>query len=248
MNKKQTISLILIFALLISIPIITGVFQKSGFELRISALEDDEPSNVIVSNIKDSSFRVVWITERETIGGVLLSDGVQFMENEKTSYHIIDVTGLEASTTYSFKLLSGSKQTGQEDGSDYTVETTSIDVTEENFLIYGQVFSADGFSFQQGGVISLELSNSTLESQTVSSVINETGGYQFDLGGLISKDLDRNYPYKDKATANLKVFISHDQQGVEKSFTVDFSTNRQIPNIYLGEVNIDIIPAIDGTE
>lgn len=247
MDKKKTLSLFSILALLVAIPIITGYLQKSGFEFRISALEEDEPRNVIVSDVKDVYFKVTWITERQVIGGVLLADGTQLMENEKSSYHSVTMTGLNSSTTYSFKLISGSKQFGREEGGDYTVDAASTSITEDKFLIYGQVFSADGFSFQQEGIVTLELSSSTLESQIISTIINETGGYQFDLGGLLSKSLDRNYPYKEQANARLKVYISHDQQGVDKQFAVDLSTNRQMPNIYLGEVNIDIIPAIDGS-
>ncbi len=248
MKKKNTLSLLIVVGLLVSIPMITGVLQKSGFELRISALENDEPVNVIVSDVKNDSFTVVWITERETIGGIVLSDGVQFMEDDKASYHLVDVEGLNPSTNYTFKLMSGSKKFEDEDGGDYSVTTASVSTNDGKFLIYGQVFSADGYSFQQGGIISLELSDSLYESQTVSAVINETGGYQFDLGGLLSSDLSRNYTYRQDSSAKLVVYVSHEQQGIEKFYNVNLANNRQIPNIYLGEVNIDIIPAIDGTE
>ncbi len=248
MKKNKTLSLLTLIGLLVAIPVVTGMFQRSGFELRISALEEDEPRNVVISDIKSTSFRVSWVTERQVIGGILMESGTQFNENTKSSYHTIEVTGLKASTTYTFNLLSDAKAWPMETGEDYTNRTSSMPVTDETFLVYGQVFSPDGFSFQQGGVISMQLIGGGYTSQIVSTIVNETGGYQFDLGGLQNDSLTRNFPYKQEVEADLKVYIAHDQQGVEKTFSIDFLSQRQIQNIYLGEVNIDIIPGIEGEE
>ncbi|MBN2015826.1 hypothetical protein JW766_03255 [Candidatus Dojkabacteria bacterium] len=247
MNKKQKISLLVVVALLIMIPVVTGIFQRSGFEIRISALEEDDPRNTAISDIKDTSFKVCWITEREVIGGVLLSDGTRFSESDKTSYHSVTVTGLESVRVYEFKLLSGTKEFTTEAGSDYSVTTASVSGTGDDFLIYGQVFSPDGYSFQQGGVLTLVLEETGKESQVLATTINETGGYQFNLGRLLANTLDRDFPYKKKVNVTLNVFISFEQQAVEKKYTVDLTSNRQIPNVYLGEVNIDIIPGIEGS-
>jgi len=246
MKKNKTLSLLTLVGLLVAIPVVTGVFQRSGFELRISALEEDEPRNVVISDVKSTSIKVSWVTERQVIGGILLENGTQFNESTKSSYHTIDVTGLKASTTYTFKLLSDAKAWTMETGSDYSIKTSSMPASSEKFLVYGQVFSPDGFSFQQGGVISMQLVSGSETSQIVSAVINETGGYQFDLGGLQNDSLIRSFAYKQEVEATLKVYIAHDQEGVEKTYSIDFLSQRQIQNIYLGEVNIDIIPGVVG--
>ena len=124
--------------------------------------------------------------------------------------------------------------------------TAQTSGSSDKFLVYGQVFSPDGYSFQQGGIITLELAIGSSKSQIIAAKINETGGYQFDLGGLYFSDFSSEFPNKIKSEALFKVYISHNEPAVEKRFPIDFSTNRQIPNIYLGEVNIDIIPAASG--
>jgi len=245
MQKKKTFSIVVVLALLVAIPILTGVLARKGFEFRIAALEDDTPRNIVISDVKDDSFKVNWITERNVIGGVVTSDGTKFLEDISTSFHSVTVMGLTASTDYSFKILSGSREFGREEG-DYTVKTASVSTSEDEFLIWGQVFSADGYSFQQGGVIVLELSNLTVQSQTIAAIINETGGYTMNLGGMLSKELNRNFPYRTKADAVFKIYTSHAEEYIEKKYSVDFSINRQIQNIYLGDVNIDLLPAIEG--
>lgn len=246
MQKKRTLTMVGFLALLIALPLLTGVLAKSGFELRISALEDDTPRNVVVSDVRDTSFRVSWITERSVIGGVVLSDGSKFLENDASSYHTITVTNVSASTSYLFKVMSGTKEFGKEEGDDYSVTTASVASSGEKFLVYGQVFSPDGYSFQQGGVITLQLYDGAQTSQVLSAVINEAGGYQFDLGGMLVEDLNATFSYTSKSDATFNVYISHTEGPVEKRYTVDFAINRQVPNLYLGEASIDLLPAIEG--
>lgn len=246
MRKNKTLTMVGFLALLIALPLITGILAKSGFEIRISALEEDEPRNVVVSDVRNTRFTVSWMSERSVIGGIVLSDGTRFMENDSTSYHTVTATGLNPATSYTFKAISGTKEFGKEEGGDYPVTTTRVASSEEKFLVYGQVFSPDGFSFQQGGVITLELYDGVLTSQIVSTIINESGGFQFDLGGLLANDLSRTFPYKTKSDATFDVYISHSEGAVEKRYTVEFSVNRQVQNIYLGEANIDLLPAIEG--
>lgn len=247
MKKRNVLPMIIVLALLIAIPVITGYFQRSGFELRISALEEDEPRNVQISDIKETSFKVTWITEREVIGGVSLKSGGKTFEEDSKSYHEVIISGLQRANSYKFVLLSGSTEYQKSEGIDYIVKTASAQIGDDQYLIYGQVFSPDGFSFQQGGILTLEMKKSSGKSQLVSTVINETGGYKIDLGGLLDQNLAQSFDYRQISEAVFQIYISHNQEGVEKRYTVNFSENRQIPNIYLGEVNIDIIPAIDGT-
>jgi len=247
MQRKKTFQLFVVLGLLITLPLATAYFARQGFELRISALEDDTPTHVVISDVSGNSFRVSWITERAVIGGILLSSQDRFAEDSKSSYHSIEIPGLKTSTEYKFELLSGTKEFKADDEKQYSVMTNGAVSTGKSYLVYGQVFSPDGFSVQQGGIITMRLESDTLSSQILSTTINEAGGYQFDIAGLLSKSLSRNYPYQTKVTAVLTVYISHEKTQVEKRHTVDFSINRQIPIVYLGDVNIDLIPAIDGT-
>jgi len=246
MKNSKFFKIAFFLLLLILIPIVSFVLMNSGFELRISALESDEPANVIISDIKSNSFKVSWITEKETLGSIKLSNGEIVAENETTSFHSLKFDGLKADTNYSFSLLSGSKEFKNPQGQLYTFKTAVIISSEDPFLVYGQVFSSDGFSVQQNGIITMTLENSGMVSNQITAIINETGGYQFDLGGLLSENLNRSFPYKVSSNATFKVYINNEDKFIERKYPVDFSINRQIPNLYLGDVEIDIITGIEG--
>jgi hypothetical protein len=220
--------------------------MRGDFDLRISALEDDTPTKVVVTDVKKNSFKVCWITEKETLGGVRLLDGSEILEDDITSYHEVVIASLNPGTNYTFEVLSDSKAYKDETGVDYQVKTALIGNTDETFLVYGQVFSSEGYSFQQGGIITMQLIDGSTKSQIVSTAINETGGYQLDIGGLLSESFTVPVSYKKKVDAVFNVYVSHTEPGIEKRYSVEFLNNRQIPNMYLGEVNIDVIPAIQG--
>ncbi len=245
MDKKKIISTVAVFSLLILIPVVTGILQRQNFEIRISALEDDTPRNVIITDVKSDSFKVGWLTERRVIGGVMLSDGMKFLDSEKTSYHLLEINGLNPGQNYRFILLSGDKEF-TDNGQQYSIKTSNFKISEGYFLVYGQVFNTNGYSFQQNGIISLRLTRGDKKSQVLSTKINESGGFQINLYGLLNEELNSLFPYDNDNTAILTVYTSFEAPGIEKRYPVNFSFNRQFPNVYLGEVNIDIIPAIEG--
>lgn len=246
MQSKKFFSFFVVIGLLVLLPVITVTLANQGFEIRISALEDDTPNNIVTTNVSNDSFSVSWITERPVIGGIKLADGTVFYEDDAASYHSLTVTGVNPDSIMQFTVLSGDKEFNRDNGSPYSVQTAQMSPTDDTFLVYGQVFSPDGFSFQQEGIVVLQLESATGKSQEISTLVNETGGYQVDLGGLLSSDLTRNFPYRGLATLTVTVYVSHEDPGVEKSFPINFSQVRQIPNVYLGDVNVDVIPAIEG--
>lgn len=244
MKKKSILSAVIIIGLIVTIPALTAVLVNNRFDIRISALEDDTPRNVVITDVRSSSFAVAWLTERSVVGGIELEDGTKFTESDKSVFHRVDVNGLKSGTTYNFRILSNAKPFTTV----YAVTPTNYAEGENPFLVYGQVFAPDGTSVQQGGIITLELLTSDSRSQVVSAVINETGGFQFDLGGMLGADLSAVFPYQGRANAIFKVYIAPDSNPIEKSFDLDFSINRQVPNVYLGEVGIDVIPGVSGNE
>lgn len=243
--KKKNFSLFILFFFAITLPIVSYILIQNNFELRISAFEDDTPRNVLISDIKDSSFKVSWLTEKKTIGSILIKGGVKYSEIDRTKFHTIEIKNLKSGGEYSFSIFSLDKEFF-ENGSYYKVRLAPIPISDSKFLVYGQVFSVDGYTVQQGGLISMYLKSGSLQSQKITTVINETGGYQFDLGSLYSSDLKNSFNYKLKSEAVFEIYTSHKDPKIERTYFVDFSTSRQIPNIYLGENSIDIIPGQSG--
>ena len=165
MDNKKFFTLLSFIAVLLIIPIATAAVQSGSFNLRISALESEEPYNVKITDVSSDSFRVSWVTERQVIGGVFMPNGLTFSEDDKTSYHSVRINTLDAATKYTFKLLSDSKEFVKPNGDDYSVKTAGSVGASDSFLVYGQVFSPDGYSYQQGGVITIQLSNPLSKSQ-----------------------------------------------------------------------------------
>ncbi len=245
MNQpKKLTQIFFVLGLFLILLLATIYLAQNNFELRISALEDDTPTHVVITDITESSFRISWITERKVIGGIDVINGDKVLDRDSTSFHSLNFKGLKPGTKYEFKLLSGTKEFKNPS---YSVSTSSTSLTEENFLVYGQVFDPNGVSFQQGGIMTLKLAKDNLKSQKLSTAINEAGGFSFNLGRLQDENLQRSFPYRDKVDALFEVFISSEGGTIEKKYTIDFSENRQIPNIYLGDVELDVIPSIDGT-
>ena len=246
MKAKNFFSTLILLAMLVIIPVSTTILLNNGFEMRISALESDEPTNVFITDIKDKSFKVVWITEKEVIGQVKLADSSIFSEDISTSYHSVFVTGLTPSTRYTFKLISNAKEFLDKNGNEYSLRTASFGAKESNFLIYGQVFSVDGKTVQQFGLITLELNNGYNTSQTVSSLINENGGFQMNLGGMLTDDLSSQFSLYGVNENIFNVYVTNKDTSIEKRVSLDYSVSRQIPNIYLGDISIDVMPGIEG--
>lgn len=246
--RNKAFSFFAIAALAISLPVTSYILVNNDFELRISAFESDEPVHVVVTDVKSGSFRITWMTQKEVIGGVRLVDNPTSPTFEETPsrYHSVNIVNLTPGITHKFVLLSNDAE-WKENDAPYEVATPDSQTPDERFLIYGQVFSKDGFSFQQGGTIVIDLENSEGKSQPVSSTLNEAGGYQLDLGGLLTSDLREQFNYRSQASLHATVYTAVNEEPVVKEYTVTLSTTRQVPNIFLGDASLDVIPGLEGT-
>lgn len=244
MNKSKSLFTFLSVALLaISLPISIYILRTGTFDFRISAFESDEPVHVVISDVKNDSFNVTWITEKPVYGSVKLNSSVEpVSESVTTSYHTVSIKNLNPNSTYNFQILSD----GQTFDTTYTVITSGTRVVAANQWIFGQVFAKDGVGTQRGGTISLQLFQGQLKSQLLTTTINETGGYKFNLGGLLNEQLSSEFNTKGTASLEAKIFSEFNAEPITKTFTLDLSKEIQIPNIYLGDISIDIIPGIEG--
>lgn len=248
-SRRNLFSFLAIALVALSIPITAYIITNKGLNLRISALEDPTPKNIFLSDIKDDSFKVNWMTEKEVIGGVNLETekaGTVYEEQNKTSFHSVTVQNLKLNTTYEYSILSnGTKYLNN--NVNFSVKTSSVSIiTDDPKIVYGQVFNIDGVSFQKIGLISLQLELDNNKSQVVTTVLNEIGGFQLDLQGLLNDSLNDKY-YKDpKQEIILEVFYDPTKDPVQKRFNIDLQNQIQIPDVYLGDINIDIIPGVEG--
>lgn len=246
-NKGNFMTALTIIVVAVSIPLTLLILQSGNLDLRIKAFDSPEPKNVVVTDVTGDSFRVSWTTEKEVSGGIMLvgSTRAPLLDNEPTSYHSLVVKNLEVNKTYKFRLLSE----GEEFSNglvDYNASTAKIAVAKDNYLVYGQVFSEDGFSFQQGGLITFLIEDNNQRSQVLSQVLNEAGGFQINLDGLLEENLDSRFNYLTTLDLEVKVYLQDSEEPINRNYTIDFTSGRQLPNIYLGDVEFNEIPGING--
>jgi hypothetical protein len=250
-KNNDRLGLITLIVLAVSIPITLFILQGSNLDFRFMAFLSDEPQGVILSDIKNDSFKINWVTEKKLSGGVKIFDfnGNEYIVygQEPTSYHSIQIDKATPSTQYQFVILSDGVEYSNQ-GNPYIIRTADFTPNDaNNFLVYGQVFSQNGINFQQGGLVTLTLVDGNgVRSQLVANSLNAIGGYQLNLKNLMNEALSSKFMVQSEVDAIITIYLSDGSEPVQKRYTLNFSFNRQLPNIYLGDINIDIIPGIEG--
>ncbi len=243
-NKLNSVLNFLSVALLaVSLPLTLYIVRSGNLDFRISAFESEDPKQITITDISNSSYRVSWITEKPVYGSVKSISSLQpIVDSVETSYHSLEVKNLNPGSDYSFQLLSG----GTLYDTVYRVRTSSNAQANNNRWIVGQIFAKDGIKTQSGGIVTLKLKIGSTESQLASAVINETGGYKINVASLLTNDLQKQFPWQQKVDLVLGVYTEFDQEPIMKTFTMDLVHETQVPNVYLGDINIDIIPGVPG--
>ncbi|MBI4789847.1 MAG: hypothetical protein HY782_22670 [Chloroflexi bacterium] len=105
------------------------------------------PISIVLSNVRDTSFVVSWLTGVNEVGKVQLTTGATFNDERGADYagatHYVVVTGVPSKTTVQFDILSGdSKYTNE--GAHYAVTTGTTLSPPPPDLIVGRVRNPDG--------------------------------------------------------------------------------------------------------
>lgn len=251
--SNRFVSMVTLMVIAISIPVTVLILQSGSLDLRFQAFGSDQPRNVVISDVKSNSFRVSWTTEKPVQGGIRLvgeAGRAPIISEDSTSKHSVQVTSLTPGTPYEFSVLSDGREHYDTGTSYFNVTTaTSNYASGRTFLIYGQVFAADGLSFQQQGIVELHLTKSGVRSQTLATALNEAGGFQFNLDGLQTADLTAPFDYSSEVDATVSIHVPNlDTESETRKYTVNLINNKQLPNVYLGDVTFEVIPGVDGTQ
>jgi hypothetical protein len=244
--KNKTVSLssfLVVLVLALAIPMIIYVLQTQNFDFKISAFLNDEPQIVKVSGVNGSSFTVTWFTEKEVVGGVKINNANQsvIFESKATTNHLLTIKNLNPNSNYQYSLYSDGKEYTS---ADYQLTTNAITVgAGKTNIIYGQVFNEQGTGVQKGGLVMLRLKNSQT-SRYIAAVINQAGGFQVDLAGLLSENGQNEFDTNTQSDIEVNIYFDVKKTPIIKKFTLNPSVVKQIPNIYLGDVNIDVMPGV----
>jgi len=198
------------------------------------------PGKVRITNVADNKFSVSWTTPSSTAGTVeygIVGDKIttKAMDDRDgqtpgsyTTHHVT-IVGLQPSTQYAFRILSGDKLTRfDNNGSPYTASTGPvIGATPTSANFYGNV-QLPSKQMAGGSIVYLTLPGSA----TASTLVNESGNYAFTVSTVRSDDL-RSYISYDPAASVASLNV--DSGKLQSTVAVSLANSAPVPTITLGQ-------------
>lgn len=173
--------------------------------------QSNEPKNVQISNVSDTSFTVSYTTEDAVFGSLNFGTNTSLGnaaldERDKTpqehNVHVITVKSLTPKTSYLFSIISG-QETFLNNGAMYSARTgPAIDfISEQKGNIKGKVVSPDGVSPKEA-LVYLSIPG----AQVLSTLTKADGSYNFSLSLLRTTDLSSFHAVPSDTSVKLLVF------------------------------------------
>lgn len=234
-NKIPT--LLALFILFFTIGIVSLLIQKvtSG---QTSASPSLEPKNLMITNVSDTSVKVIWQTVLPATGMITLTSKTNskitaYDERDragklnKYTTHSVWLKDLLPNTTYDLTVLSNGKKFPTK-GNSYTAQTgpTITETTGAGFEpAYGMVKTIDGKP-AGGGLLVITLE----DSQPISTLITPSGSWIIPLNFIRTKDLSRYVPARDKMTEIITIYYD-----TEKTESItDTENDAPVPDMTVG--------------
>lgn len=191
----------------------------------------EEPKNIRISNITDTSFDVTYTTDGNVIGAISYGTSKTSLPdiatNEKsTKTHQINVQNLTPNTTYYFTITSGTNEYS-DSGNPYTVTTgPTLPKPTEKKQISGVILNTDGTNAD-----SVLVYVTTSGANTISTVTSSLGSFEIDASYLRSSDLSSYFTLSPTQTLNLIGVTS----GQETSAVFLLSESDPLPPLTLSQ-------------
>lgn len=219
--------------------IVGGIYLYKTLKPPFSSSEI--PNNVRITNISDNKFSVSWTTGGATLGGIqygVVADKLATIVGDDRdgggkpkSYqtHYLTLNGLQPSTQYAFRVLSGDRQTVfDNNGSPYSTTTGPlISTTPPSKNFYGTVQIPSRQS-PSGAIVYLSMPGAT----AASTLVTDSGNYVITLSTIRSSDL-KTYASFDSAATIATVNV--DSGSAQSTATVSLANAAPVPVITLGQ-------------
>ena len=199
-QKKRVPGIVGLFVLIlgIGVTVILAGTQTNWFQ---HAAPPQDPVDIRITNITDSSFTLTYKTDAAYIGTMSLTQDADTQtilddRDQKSgtphqySLHSITVRNLQAATQYNFSILSGTT-TYLNNGQKFTITTAPklTDPPTKTDPLAGKIIGVDGQTPQESLVYM-----TTDNGQTLSTLVDESGLYIIPLNLLRTKDLSALLP------------------------------------------------------
>ena len=221
-----------------------------------TSAQDVTISEVRMTNVRDTSFTVSWVTNEAATGEVhygtdpvnlnlVAYDDRDTGTNDDT--HHVTLTGLAPETTYYFDVVSDGT-TDDNGGTHYSVTTGPTLGLPAPDTIYGQVFKADGTTPAEGAIVYITLfdddgSGSPGQAAPLSALVESSDYWFANLGNARTADLSGYFSYS--ASGDGVELAAQGAGDGTASQTVDTSNDSPAPDMVLGEVPIPTVTPTD---
>ncbi len=217
--------------------VLTTFIVKSQTNFKSKASNSEEPRNVKITNLSDSSFTLTYQTDATTSGSVnygqgkeLGNTGLEDLDKEKGNFsskniHSITVKKLSPNTSYHLVIVSG-QNTFLNNGTPFEIATppTISSPSAAKSQVKGKVILPDG-NVPQEALVYLSAKN----SQLLSTVVGKNGEFNFSLDSLRSEDLNSYFKLNDNTSLELTTISN----SLKSTVFVSFSVADSIPTITL---------------
>lgn len=199
------------------------------------------PKNIKITNISDSKVSVSWTTETATTGALEYGSVGDKLTNKMSDErdtaaqvgtyqtHHVTLIGLQPSTQYAFRILTGTKPTRfDNNGSPYTTTTGPvIGATPTSVNFYGTVELPSKQS-SEGALVYVTLPGGA----PTSTLVHSGGTYAVTISTMRTTDL-RTYLTYDPLTTVATVEVDNGQE--HSTATVALTNSAPVPLITLGQ-------------
>ena len=222
-----------------------GVFLSLREQIFLSgAAPSQEPQNIKVSNIEDSSISLSWQTSSPSLGFVTFGQqdpGEQIVLDDRDNkvpqshqLHYVTLKNLLPKTSYQYKIVSGKIITKV-----FNFTTASVTTTQTGFNpVIGSVL--DGKKSIDEGIAFLSISDATIQS----SLVKNFGNFLIPLSSLRKQNLSDIYSLSSDTAAKVTIIGANGE--VSAVFNIK-PNGVNLPPLILGQ-NIDLTtPEITST-
>lgn len=178
-------------------------FLNNTTSLTGEASPQDQPKNIRVSNITDTSFDVTYTTDESVVGTISYGTDPKNLssiatDTQSSITHTITVTDLTPATTYYFTITSGTTEYRDNDNP-FTVKTgITLPPPTDKQTISGVILGKDGTN--AGGVLVYLTTNG---AETLSTVTSSLGEFTIDASLLRTADLTSYVSLTENQILNL---------------------------------------------
>ncbi len=215
---------------------ITAFLTNQGVNFTGHASPSDEPQNILVSNVSDTSFTVSYTTSGSVLGSLNVGQntalGTTVLDDrDKTptahTIHVMTVKNLNPSSAYFFSITSG-QNTYLNNGVLFNTKTSPLFGTTPNQQgsITGKIILPDGTTPKEA-ILYINIAG----AQSLSTITNGDGTYTLPLTSVKSSDLQGFY--KIPKGANVKISVFGDSLTSEAALSSDQLSD--VPTITLSQ-------------